>query len=290
MNFMSDAIDRCANGAIAPHVALMRLFTELPDEGAARGALALAVSAADPTSSARLRAMQELWDRMPRAYADISAIHSLASCELRGNETARIRQLSELFDSAAEISPQASVALYSLGNADLLDEITREIVHVIKSWQLFDSRSRVLDIGCGTGRFLEALAPCVACVIGVDISAAMLHRARERIVHFDNAAVVQGSGRNVATFAANSFELVMAIDSFPYLVQAGVAEAHFEDCARVLKPRGFLLAMNFSYRDDPVRDRADVEALSRRFGFQVQRNGSSDLRLWDGATFLLQKT
>ncbi len=37
---------------------------------------------------------------------------------------------------------------------------------------------RMLDVGCGTGRFAVAVAPLVAQVVGVDLTAAMLEQAR----------------------------------------------------------------------------------------------------------------
>src|SRR5262245_2195694 len=37
---------------------------------------------------------------------------------------------------------------------------------------------RMLDVGCGTGRFAITMAPLVAQVVGVDLTAAMLDQAR----------------------------------------------------------------------------------------------------------------
>src|SRR5512145_422590 len=38
---------------------------------------------------------------------------------------------------------------------------------------------KMLDVGCGTGRFALTLAPLVGSIIGVDLTAAMLEQARQ---------------------------------------------------------------------------------------------------------------
>ncbi len=52
---------------------------------------------------------------------------------------------------------------------------------------LLDRRWVVGDLGCGTGRTSEALAPHVGCVHAVDGSAAMLEAARQRLAQAENA-------------------------------------------------------------------------------------------------------
>jgi len=290
---MMSPLDRCAGGAIAPNVALMQLFMAASDEESARHALVSAIVAsgrdAGPVAASRLSAMQHLWDGAPGAYRAISAIHRLADTDMLGPTEARVRQIASLFDGAAAISPAASIALYSLGSAQLLDESTRETVALMQLWNLFGPYSRVADIGCGTGRFLEALAPSVHSIVGLDISQAMLESARAHAARFSNAAVVCGSGRDLAALGPGPFDFILAIDSFPYLVQAGVVEPHVEDCARVLAPEGRLLIMNFSYRGDLDWDRAELARFAAEFGFHILRNGTHDLQLWDGAAFLLEK-
>src|SRR5262245_20528495 len=52
---------------------------------------------------------------------------------------------------------------------------------------------RVLDLGCGTGVLTSAVAARSAIVVGVDVSAAMLGRARQRLGGRTGVALVQGS-------------------------------------------------------------------------------------------------
>jgi hypothetical protein len=65
--------------------------------------------------------------------------------------------------------------------------------------------------------------------------------------------------------------------------------AHVREAARVLRAPGDLVVFNLSYRGDPARDQADARELAAAAGFELARNGSSDLRSWDGRTFHFRK-
>lgn len=289
---IAQVLARCAAGATPANVALMQLFMAAPDEGEARHGLmrAIVMNTAQRSAVAKLQRMQLLWDRTPDAYAAIAAIRDLTQDAPQDGTQARIRQIANMFDRAAVISPEAGVALYSLGEARLLDNATEEIVALMKQWRVFGSASRVLEIGCGTGRFLAALAPLVDSIAGIDISQNMLSAANERINGFANAVAIHGSGCDLAAAGPGPFDLALAVDSFPYLVDAGVAEDHLAECARLLPDDGQLLIFNYSYRGDPAADQADIARLAERFGFSVQRNGTTDLALWDATTFLLRRS
>jgi ubiquinone/menaquinone biosynthesis C-methylase UbiE len=150
--------------------------------------------------------------------------------------------------------------------------------------------ARVLDLGCGIGRFAEALAPHVAEVVGVDASAEMISLAKERLGSFPNARFMQVSGQNLAEFEAERFDLVLAVDVFPYLVQAGLAlaETHIREAARLLRTGGSLAIFNFSYRGDLERDRADLARFAAVAGFIIERNADALLSQWDAAVFHLR--
>ena len=287
-----EPLTRCAEGRAPPNVALMQLFLAAGEEDvrhALKQAIAIAEERREAAQAARLVAIQRLWDAAPNAYSTISAIRDLMKGGGQIDPETVIPQFAAFFDRAAEISPEASVALYSLGDALLLDETTQEILNVMREWKLFGPESRVLDSGCGTGRVLETMAPMVAAITGVDISETMLAVARAKIARFHNASAVRGSGRDLSAVLPGPFDLVLAIDSFPYLVEARVAESHVRDCARLLRPQGHLLIMNYSYRCNDSADRADIARLAGQFGFSILRNGTRDLHLWDGIAFLLQK-
>jgi SAM-dependent methyltransferase len=201
----------------------------------------------------------------------------------------RVAAIREQFDRAVALAPEASVALYSLGSPDILDRATGEIVGCLAQWGLLRPDMDVLDIGCGIGRIERALAPHVGAITAIDVSAAMLEEARRRCRGLANIAFAQSNGRDLAAFADKSFDLVLAIDSFPYLfaADAEIAAQHVRDAARLLRPVGALVILNFSYRGDDAADRSDVERLASASGFTIRLGGARDFRLWDALAFLM---
>jgi predicted TPR repeat methyltransferase len=252
-----DAIlERFANGRCSAQVALMEL----------------------------LLACEDL-PRVERAVAAVPALRALlaanrAGCErllegLKREPTPGQDMLSyqrALFDGWVARDEATSVAFYSLGNEALLEAATREIV----SWLAphLNPSMRVLDFGCGIGRIAAALAPQVRSIDGVDISANMIDAARRRV---PSARFTQIEGRELRMFADGSFELALAVDSFPYLVDAGIADAMLDELRRVAAK---IVILNYSYRGDPERDRQE---LARHFQVEL----TQPFALWNGCAFVL---
>ena len=164
---------------------------------------------------------------------------------------------------------------------------------LLADWGVLGRDRRVLQIGCGIGRFERALANRVAEAHGVDISAEMVRAARRRCAGLANVHLEKSSGRDLALYeAAERFELVYAVDTFPYLVQSGPAlvDRHFAEAHRVLVPGGDFAIFNYSYRDDLAADRADVERLAERHGFALLVDGDRPFALWNGAVWRMKKT
>ncbi|MEO7109262.1 MAG: methyltransferase domain-containing protein [Polyangiaceae bacterium] len=98
------------------------------------------------------------------------------------------------------------------------------------------SAPRVLDIGCGTGSMLRALAPRIGKSVGVDISRGMIDEAnRSQNTEQLSFSVIDGPH---LPFADNSFDIVTSFLSFRYLDWDPI----IREIARVLTPEGrFLL-------------------------------------------------
>jgi SAM-dependent methyltransferase len=191
------------------------------------------------------------------------------------------------FDRAVRRSEEGSVAAYSLGDAGILARATEEIVGLFDRWGLLGPERRTLEIGCGIGRMQAALAPRVAEAWGIDVSPKMIDAARKRCEGLPNVRLSVCSGFDLAGLPDEEFDLVLAVDSFPYIHQAGpkVVEMHFQEVARVLRPGGDFVILNFSYRDDPAVDRSEVRKRCRTAGFDLVVAGAEPFKLWDGMAF-----
>lgn len=286
-------LSRCARGELSNNVALTHLFMAARDGAEAKTALVDALHEArrcDSAAAERLSAALDLWEETPDAFATVSeVVRAVGQHELDLPADRAAAHWAAVFDRAACISPEASVALYSLGRPDLLARITAEVVEWMRASKLLWPGCAALDIGCGNGRMLQAIAPQVGPLVGIDISSAMLSAARARCADWNNVRLVRCSGRDLAMFADQRFDLVYAVDVFPYLTRSGLAPRHLREAARVLKPGGRLLIFNYSYRADADADREEIGALAGCSGLVVVKAGSREFALWDALAFLLQR-
>lgn len=263
------------------NVALMQLLANTPNEAAARHALQMAETIAPGEDARRrIREIQQYWDGETDVLGLVKQIATIASHS--GNWAAT-------FDEVAQISPEAAVALYSLGNPALLRAATGELVDQLRAWGLLAPEFCVLDLGCGFGRVSQAIASEVHQVVAVEVSRRMVELTRRALANYRNALTVCSAGKGLPFLREARLDVVLAIDSFPYLVDSGLASRHLADIARALRPNGRLLIMNYSYRGDLAFDQNEVGQASDKYGFAIERNGTRDLSLWDGRAFLLRR-
>jgi ubiquinone/menaquinone biosynthesis C-methylase UbiE len=105
----------------------------------------------------------------------------------------------------------------------------------------FDS---LLDLGTGTGRVLELLAPFYSRAVGVDASPAMLAVARANLDRADIAGAQVRLGDILhLPFGRNAFDVVTIHQVLHYLDEP---ERAIGEAARVLRPGGRLLIVDFA--------------------------------------------
>jgi len=125
---------------------------------------------------------------------------------------------------------------------------------------------RMLDIGTGTGRVLELLAPRIARGVGVDSSHEMLSFARAKLERggFDHCQVRHGDLFNLP-FEAGSFDVVTIHQVLHYLDDPAAA---IGEAARMLGPGGVLLIVDFAPHElEFLRE----EQAHRRLGFSSEQ-------------------
>ena len=293
---LQEPLRACASGDLPANIAAMQLLMESSEpfeaERALTGLLDRFRGRAHTDEARRLQAALDLLRSNPDAWRTVkSVLDDVRHDAAPANPDEAIRHWARAFDRAAHRSPEGSVALYALGNPELLKATTTEIVEWLRSHGLIAPDRTVLDIGCGIGRFGEALAGEVRQLVGIDISGEMIKAARRRCAQFGNVSFRRGCGRDLSLFPDSAFDFVLAVDSFPYLVQSGMglAETHVAEAARVLRPGGDLVILNFSYRSNPAQDRADICSLAAGVGLEVVRDGTREFRLWDGLAYQLAK-
>jgi len=103
---------------------------------------------------------------------------------------------------------------------------------------------RVLDVGTGTGRFPAALLAddgFRGWVWGVDISAGMLGRARERLLPLQVRLCLVQQDAEQLPFGDEAFHAVVCLETIEFTPQP---ERTIDELVRVLKPGGTLLMSN----------------------------------------------
>lgn len=120
-----------------------------------------------------------------------------------------------------------SALVYAHRNDDLARREARFLAEVLR----LQSGSRCLDIACGTGRHLRALADSGAQLIGVDLSRDLLaHAAGCRVARADMRRLPFHDGAFTAAYSAFS--------SFGYFESPKADLAALREAARILAPGG----------------------------------------------------
>jgi SAM-dependent methyltransferase len=273
-----DPLAACLGGHLTPAMAVARLLLAGESPSAIRRRLAALPPAPvreELETLARLD-LERLADMLRAAGVDHAGPATPAA-------------IAAVFDKAVAVSPEASVALYSLGDPGRLAAATAEIVDWLAATELIGPAAAVLDLGCGIGRVAAALAPRVTSVLGLDVSAGMIRMAAARCAGLANVRCAVSGGTDLGGLPDGGFDLVLAVDSFPYLLQAGVADRHVAEAHRVLRPGGALAVLNLSYRADPAADRRTAAAWAQAAGFTLALAGAAPFRLWDGRAFVLRR-
>jgi predicted TPR repeat methyltransferase len=90
----------------------------------------------------------------------------------------------------------------------------------------------ILDLGCGTGLCGQLFKPIARTLVGIDLSSAMIDKAKERAIY---DRLIVGNILDTSPVSSSRFDLVTACDVFCYL---GDLAAIFQKVAAVLRPGG----------------------------------------------------
>ena len=198
------------------------------------------------------------YEQVVRLDPENGVKHLVAALSGSDSERAPSAYVEKLFDQYANQFDSHLVQTLSYSVPRKLTDLLRPFLDANgEKWT-------VLDLGCGTGLSGAAIAQYARQLVGVDLSAKMLEKARERnlyhrLEHLDLLTMMQGE-------AASSYDVVFAADVFVYL---GKLDDLVDQAQRLLRPGGL-----FAFSVESLEALAvDAPALEERRDYQLNITG-----------------
>jgi 2-polyprenyl-3-methyl-5-hydroxy-6-metoxy-1,4-benzoquinol methylase len=123
-----------------------------------------------------------------------------------------------------------------------------------------DCRSRVLEIGCGTGLFTEELACTDNTILAIDISEALITKAKEK-VSSANVNFIVGNACETE-FESGSFDFIVGSSSLHHLE----VDSALREFIRILKSGGGMMFTEPNMMNPQVALTKNVPSVKRRAG------------------------
>jgi ubiquinone/menaquinone biosynthesis C-methylase UbiE len=148
-------------------------------------------------------------------------------------------------------------------------------------------RSRILEVGVGTGRIAMPLVERGLNLVGVDLSVPMMRELKKKILGKDSHVTLAQTDAEALPFPGETFDAVYAVHVYHLILNWRDA---LVEARRVLKPGGiFFLSYHYRDRNSPHRKiRQKLNELARERGFETTRPGAKDhefraeLEKWNG--------
>jgi ArsR family transcriptional regulator len=187
---------------------------------------------------------------------------------LVGLDRERLETVKRQRAAAAEAYFRANAQQWDKIRSLYIDE--REVEAQLGQLLLDEPVDDLLDIGTGTGRILEVMAPKVGRAVGIDLSRDMLAVARVNLerAQAQNCTIRQGDMYQLPLPGA-SFDAVVIHQVLHYAERPARAIA---EAARVLRPGGRLAICDFAPHE---LEFLRTEHAHRRLGF-----GDAEITLW----------
>lgn len=136
---------------------------------------------------------------------------------------------------------------FNKDNSDILLKAWQQYFNIFP-WNDISKNSNGFDMGCGTGRWAQFVAPKVGKLSCIDPSSA-IEVAKKNLSHFDNIDYLRETS-NDCSLANNSQDFGYCLGVLHHIpnTQNGI-----HDCAKKLKPGApFLLYLYYNFEDRPL--------------------------------------
>ena len=148
----------------------------------------------------------------------------------------------------------------------------RLVFKIIKEKKLLNENSKVLDIGCGTGRHLLEFSKITSHITGTDISFRMLDYAKEKLKNVNEAKFIHGNWMKNFT-KEKEFDLVFA--------SMTPAISKIEHIKRMcLISKNYCMMERFVYYRDPIREEIE-KMLGRKLNKLHSNHKEYTYGLWN---------
>ena len=111
-----------------------------------------------------------------------------------------------------------------------------------------DHNSRILDLGCGSGRWGKILALQCKEYIGIDFSDKMLEKARKS-ANYENVSFICQPSQDY--FVDDKYDLILMIGLITYLNDEDIFKIS-NNCRKMLSSKGRLIIRNVTLKDNKV--------------------------------------
>ena len=164
---------------------------------------------------------------------------------------------------------------FNPANLFTIQQRQRLMLKVLKKHGFSDlSKSRILEMGCGSGgvlaQFLE-FGASPGNLFGVDLLFERLAEAHHRL---PGSPLINADGQCLP-FSSRSFDLVMQFTALSSVLDANIREVICRDMLRVLKPGGLLLWYDFWINPTNIQTRgirlAEIKRLFPNSSYECHR-------------------
>jgi cyclopropane fatty-acyl-phospholipid synthase-like methyltransferase len=178
---------------------------------------------------------------------------------------------------------------YRSGELTVGHEILNDMTNICQGKD--PAEMRVLEIGCGAGRIVRALAKVFGHVYAVDVSGEMVRHVRQAVADFPNAHIYQNNGVDLSVLGEVEIDFAFSEIVFQHISSVEIIEGYIREVHRLLRPGGLF---KFQVQGDctvesqpgdtwlgvPFSD-AEVVAMAGRCGFEARhRHGAGTQYFW----------